>query len=670
MRRVELTHDVLCSVVLSSRDKRHEREARDEAERRLAEQHEREAAQHRALVRARTIAGVCAALMVVAIAGAGFGWINMQRARAADLAAQKARGDAEHMVAFLVEDFYGELKPTGRLETLGKLARTTIQYYEGLPPQLVTPQTESYRAMAMVREGEALYGGGDTEGAFQRWEKAQAVFEKLQADGHRDELVTLGLGSAIADQGKTFLDGGRGEPAQLKRAIELLEPLAQTASSSRMLKLTYADAVNYYSHSLPKEEGVAVCRKAKAVLVAMGALELKDLDAASSYADVADSEARHLASLRRLDEAQQVEQEVFQLAEKVLAQRPNDLHSLNNRYYAADLLARLAQRRYDDAAAKDYAASAAQAGEDVVRFNPGDLASWGQWVTGEQLIAELQYARGEIVDAQATAEHMLSLAKDPRLPSSLASNLWFRLPGLVNVRAQRGDAAGAERAIRDMEALYTESLADWREDDPRRAMNLGLGARLRARVQLIQGDSQQALAAMTAELERLDGVALPKDNHNARRGMDNSMRATLQTAVPAALQLGRAKEAEALARRLLAVPTDLQGNSDPLLEAAQAQAFIAHALVLQGRAEEARKELAPSLAYFLKEEQAGAFATNFRRDLGYALYVSALASGDAGGRAAALAEATRVLEGASAQARELATMRQLAGWIATARAGG
>ena len=31
MRRVELTHDVLCSVVLASRNLRHEREARDEA---------------------------------------------------------------------------------------------------------------------------------------------------------------------------------------------------------------------------------------------------------------------------------------------------------------------------------------------------------------------------------------------------------------------------------------------------------------------------------------------------------------------------------------------------------------------------------------------------------------------------------------------------------------
>src|SRR6185503_15172218 len=59
VRRVELTHDVLCGVVRSSRDLRHAREARDEAERRLAEQKEREAQTHRTLVRTRMVAGVC-----------------------------------------------------------------------------------------------------------------------------------------------------------------------------------------------------------------------------------------------------------------------------------------------------------------------------------------------------------------------------------------------------------------------------------------------------------------------------------------------------------------------------------------------------------------------------------------------------------------------------------
>ena len=68
LRRVELTHDVLCSVVEASRDLRYEREARDEAERQLAAQRARELATRKALVRARQIAAVCA---VLAIGAAG-----------------------------------------------------------------------------------------------------------------------------------------------------------------------------------------------------------------------------------------------------------------------------------------------------------------------------------------------------------------------------------------------------------------------------------------------------------------------------------------------------------------------------------------------------------------------------------------------------------------------
>ena len=170
MRRVELTHDVLCSVVASSRDLRHEREARDDAERQLAAQREREAATRRALVRARTIAAVCAVLAVLAAASAVFGWVNLRRARVADVQAQearvlaeKARGDAEKLVGFLIEDFYEELEPTGRLETMGKLSNQAVKYFEGLPPQLVTPQTRIYQGMALIREGRALLAGDKIE---------------------------------------------------------------------------------------------------------------------------------------------------------------------------------------------------------------------------------------------------------------------------------------------------------------------------------------------------------------------------------------------------------------------------------------------------------------------------------------------------------------------------
>ena len=65
----------------------------------LAAQREREAASHRALVRARMIASVCAVLMIVAVASAAYGWISQRRAAhrrdgSAQVAQQKPRSSS------------------------------------------------------------------------------------------------------------------------------------------------------------------------------------------------------------------------------------------------------------------------------------------------------------------------------------------------------------------------------------------------------------------------------------------------------------------------------------------------------------------------------------------------------------------------------------------------
>src|SRR6476659_1012423 len=242
MRRVELTHDVLAGVVLASRNVRQEREARDAAERQLAAQRESEATTHRALLRARTVAGVCAVLMLVA--GAVFGWVNLQRARAADAAAQKSRGDAEKLVGFLIEDFYAELEPTGRLDTLGKLAHKTVGYYDGLPAELVTPKTETYRAMALIREGEAQNGSGDLDTAGKNLKEARRVLEKLYAGGDHGDAVIIGMALANYDLGTGGVgNASRDDSALLGKAAALLRPLAHAPAGPRQAKLVYANTL-------------------------------------------------------------------------------------------------------------------------------------------------------------------------------------------------------------------------------------------------------------------------------------------------------------------------------------------------------------------------------------------------------------------------------------------
>ncbi|MBS0192798.1 MAG: hypothetical protein JSR34_00950 [Proteobacteria bacterium] len=673
MRRVELTHDVLCSVVLASRNLRHEREARDAAEHQLAAQREREAATHRALVRARQIAAVCAVLMLVAVAGAIFGWVNLQRARDAEAMAQKSRGDAEKMVSYLIDDLYAELEPTGRLETLGKLAHMTVAYYDGLPPELVTPRTQLYRAMALTREGAALISSGKTDDGFKLLTQAQAVFEKLQAAGDRSDEVTFGLALAIYEQGRTYLQGGRGTPQQLTRVADLLRPLVYKANGPREAKLIYADALNYLSHSQSYAQGVKTCDEARKVMAGIGALDLRDLDAAASYADIADSESRFLLQLNRLDEAQQLEQQVYAMTEQVLTRRPGDLHSMWNRYFAADQLARIAVRRHDDATAMDYARKSVQIGEDVVRFNPSDMQGWGFWQTGLRTVAEQQFNQGQISQAIATLHSLFALEQDKRLPSPLGVIAWYQWIPLYNWQAAMGDDAGAAQSVKGSTRDVGLMVANLAPDDARRQLLADPRTLAIAGVQLREGADQAALTSATAAIARLDTVVVPASAFNAIMMRNNILRGLLFVAAQAQLRLDRPAQAEGLVRRWLGIPDDTRNiTDDRLLNRSFAQALLAHALAQQHRADEATKTLQPALAWYRDELKKGAHDTRFRHDFAYALYVDALAQpaspAAAAQRSADLQDAAAQIAGASDEARQMSDMRYVAGLLAAAQA--
>ncbi len=672
MRRVELTHDVLCGVVLASRNLRQEREARDAAQRQLAEQQAREAATHRALVRARMVAGVCAVLMVIAVASAVFGMVSMRRARVAEAEAQKSRSDAEKLVSFLIEDFYNELAPTGRLETLGKLAHMTVGYYDGLPPGLVTPRTQAFRAMALLREGAAHGASGDVDGAYRRYHEGQAVFEKLRAAGDRGEATTYGLALSLYYQGESVVGGGngRGTAVQLQQAADLLRPLVYAPGASRRVRQLYAGNLDFLSHTQPPEIGVKTCDEGRKVLVGLGALDMSDLDAASEYADTADSEARHLTALGRIEQAQQLEQQVSVIAEKVLMHRPGDLHAMADRVWAAGLLGNLASRRHDMAAAADYAQRTVQAGEDEVRFNPSDLGAWWRWTLGLQFVANSQYERGEISKSIATFHTMLALKQDPRLPSSLGPVVWYQWIALANLQAQTGDAAAAAQSLKGYEHDNAEYVSGFAMSDPRRAL-LAQGSRgVSAVLQLAAGNSQVALSDALATTDAASVVQYAQGDVNSKRVQGNIQDSGLRVAAIASLRLGRAQQAEALARRWLTVPQDPSNTRDPQVRQSLALAVLAHALALQGRFDAARSTLQPALAWYRQQQHAGAQETDFRHDFAYALYVDAISqAADPAGtsqRIKDLAEAQAQVDGASDEAKRLVDMRYLSGLIATA----
>ncbi|NJD33112.1 MAG: hypothetical protein FIB04_14635 [Gammaproteobacteria bacterium] len=672
MRRVELTHDVLCSVVASSRDRRHEREARDEAERRLAAQREREAATRRALVRARMIAAVCAVLAVLAAASAVFGYVATQRAKKADAQAQQARGDAEKLVGFLIEDFYAELEPTGRQETIGKLADQALKYFDGLPPELVTPQTQIYRGMALLRGGGAALAGDDIEHGNRKIDEAHALFQKLRDGGDKSAAVAHGLALSMFIPYSVWgvIGGPNSKPTDLPDAAALLKPYLTQPGTPVELKITYADILNHLSHSQKNmEQGVAMCDEARTLLEGIGALDLSNLTATGVYADTADSEARHALDLGRLEDADKLERQVYDLAEKVLARRPGDLRSMKNRALAANLLGEIAAARHDQVAAAQYAERATQAGEDAVRFNPSDLGTWQYWVMGRGQVAQRMFARGEVSAAIDEAKGTLALGKDERLPSSLQPILedtWYQL---ASTEASFGRREDAERTFEGAVKASQEAAKQFAETNSVHVLSLARVPVRRARLELLLGDAQSAFNRASASAGNLERMPIAAADNFGIRVRDNVLQTALGIISASALVLERYPDAEKAARRRLELPVNPFDN--PFADKAQRQVQLALALAYQGRAAEARTVLAPALEFYEREKKAGAQDTLFRRDYAEALLASALSQEpDAAGHAArkrALDAAAAELNGASTEARQLSAYRQIAARIAEAR---
>ncbi len=128
----------------------------------------------------------------------------------------------------------------------------------------------------------------------------------------------------------------------------------------------------------------------------------------------------------------------------------------------------------------------------------------------------------------------------------------------------------------------------------RRALFDLYGDALQARLDLDLGNDQAAFDQATQVATRIRALELSKDADgrqppsNVAAVRANFLRNALATLTLAALRTGRYGEAEAAARERAALPPNPFSELDPQDERSRAQVTLAHALVLQGRTDEAR----------------------------------------------------------------------------------
>jgi tetratricopeptide (TPR) repeat protein len=462
VRRVELTHDVLCGVVKASRDVRLEREARDEAERQLAAQRARELATKQALVRARQIAIGCAALAVVAAGGAIFGYVSTKRAQEAELKAQQtrqmadaSRGEAEKLIVYLLDDFYLELEPVGRLDIVGDLSRRALDYYGALPPELRTAETNRNRALALVRYGIVLRTQSKIDESDKALSEAVDVLGKMRSDGDQSEATAMGLGVGLMAKARV-LDSRNHEAEAGKtalQAVEVLRPLIATPNPSVALRRAYGLCMNYLGYwqmaNDQEEAGVRTLLEAREVQRGIDGLKVGDLPSAVAYSEATGWLANALQSLGRHDEARRIAEEGLAVTGQVLEKRPGHMVAIRARALMASSLANSEADTLHVARAIALSEAQARDWEAMVRIDPTNQISLGNLIGSRHRAGNFLQRIGRVRESLDSLRAALALEPKSNAASHALRNLFFTSGDLANLEVDLGNRQASEAARKE-----------------------------------------------------------------------------------------------------------------------------------------------------------------------------------------------------------------------------
>ncbi len=475
VRRVELTHDVLCSVVKSSRDLRHEREARETTERVLAEQRERELAARGALVRARKIAVGCTVLAAGALLAAVLAVLSTQRARRAELEAQQtrasaeqARAGAEHLLGYLTDDFVRELESFGRLKVVAEFSKRQIDYFHALPPALKGPETTRNGALAMVHYGRAMRTMGNLDAGGASATEAIELLEQLRSTGDTSEATTIALALAYTVQAQVLdARNDAAGPAAGKRAADILQPIAEAPNASVAARRAYVDVLVRRGYEQQadnqNEDAVRTEQLAMRLATGLGARDLSNIDMAAFYADAAAWLVTALQNLGRNDEARSIGEDAVALADKVLEQRPGYRLALHAQQVIESTLSGVAQNDLNPAEALRIGQHNEQISTTLLNLDPNSFVSANNLGSAHQSLGDALWAMGRL--HEAIPYYVFSLNDFAKASGAGAGQIIlyaYQLTQVVYAQSVVGDASAVASTL----ATCAPFLAKLRQSEP------------------------------------------------------------------------------------------------------------------------------------------------------------------------------------------------------------
>ncbi|MBL8524232.1 MAG: ATP-binding protein [Betaproteobacteria bacterium] len=605
VRRVELTHDVLTGVVAASRKARLEREAKEEAERQLESQRERARTTRKALIRARQIAVGCGVLSVIAVAGGLYGYFSAQRAQKAELDAlntrqlsEAARTEAEKLVVFLLDDFYDELAPVGRLEMVGKLAESTIAYYKELPPALRTTDSERNQVLASVRLGAVLENQSKMEEANAVTENAARIVTELRTRGDSSDATLLAHAATLMTQGR-ILTGKSDWTASVGKyaaALEILKPMVAKPGGPAKATLLQARAffgLGYAQLRVPSAVAGQNLTDAKQSLTRamelareLKALDLTNLPATEIYLNAGAFLTNVTYEQGKSEETTKVAKEVTAVADRVLKVRPDFRPAIRA---SANIAGDLATIDYDHGhvkAALTHFQEQVVAQQKLVALDPSNTSEWNNLAVTKLAVAQAMRDLGRVEESIATMRDVLAMADKFKLSPMTARNFAQWSGELAMAYQNMGDAGQAQWALAQRKRFAAVGRSGGDTDFMLEVNTIALEARLLQ----IAGKYSEALALAKQGMDKMVPAKA-----NTGRGLRNALQQTMSRAL---YGTGDFASAEESLRKELAFWKEVKNDNIPTqFYYHDTAARLARTLVRQGKTNEAQELMKPALQF-------------------------------------------------------------------------
>ena len=405
-------------------------------------------------MRARQVAGICAALAIGAVVAAVLAYFSTQRAHRAERLAEQTRGQAEQLLSYLTDGFARELEGSGRLDVVAELAQREVDYFHALPAAMKGPDTVRNGALALLQYAKAERTLGDLDAAGSADAEAMKLLEQLRQAGDTSEATTIAL--ARATQIRARIMANQGDPDALptsQRAVDLLKPVAEAPNASAAARRAQVNVLFFLGYlqaqnQTMNEEAVATLQQSMQLAAQLGGRDLSDIDMAADYAECGTWRITALIAMGRGKEAREVAADSGAIAEKVLVLRPGHRIALHALEVMQSALTELAMSELRPVEALTLGRRGESTAQTLVTLDPKNTISYNNLAAVRMDLGEASWAAGQPHESLEYYQKAIAdMAHAETAGAEFVLNQLFPLSIIAGRQADLGDSAAAESSL-------------------------------------------------------------------------------------------------------------------------------------------------------------------------------------------------------------------------------